>query len=489
MEKVEHLFEKLKVQCENNQSWEELHQHLILFQESQHESQYVKETREPFMRKVYDEFMSNNMIYYNKTSKIYFNYIDNNYLLLNEDNMLHHVLYFISNTKMNQQTIDLSLKNTIKQKIMRSIRDHSIYDTIPDTDTIQNVLQVCVPNIFDKKEYAKIFLLSVGNMMLKKPMKDRSIIFMRVQMKPFLNEVNKYICMYFCNHNVFNYFKFKYTQDHVNSSYEKWLIPSKPICMDMFHLTEQFYVNLICVCIYYSNRYDTIEGYLNSVIEDTTNVEECVKYFQVKNKEGVIQTFMDTFLIKKQKESMEPNELLFLWKQYIQKEDLFVHVFTSYQDFLTSLYAYVGQTYDDVSNNRFNGYYSMEIPTIELFRSFWDENFEHCEDEFYFEISEILHLFHQAHKQKKTNLSEPMILLILQLYYDMYPINKGKVIHNVKCTIWDKKKEINDFISKENINLKQNNHTLYKKYSMYEKKLKISKKYFTMYVDKLRSDL
>tara|TARA_B100001142_G_C14329865_1_gene653639 strand:+ start:111 stop:326 length:216 start_codon:yes stop_codon:yes gene_type:complete len=71
----------------------------------------------------------------------------------------------------------------------------------------------------------------------------------------------------------------------------------------------------------------------------------------------------------------------------------------------------------------------------------------------------------------------------------MYPINKGKVIHNVKCTIWDKKKEIDDFISKENINLKQNNHTLYKKYSMYEKKLKINKKYFTMYVDKLRSDL
>jgi hypothetical protein len=131
----------------------------------------------------------------------------------------------------------------------------------------------------------------------------------------------------------------------------------------------------------------------------------------------------------------------------------------------------------------------MEIPTIELFRSFWDEHFEYCEDEYYFEISEILHLFHQSHKQKKTNLSEPMILLILQSYYDMYPVNKGKVLHNVKCTIWNKKKEIDDFISKENINLKQNNHILYKKYCLYEKKLKINKKYFTMYVDKLRSDL
>ena len=70
MEKVEHLFELLKVQCKTNQSWEEFYQHLLLFQESQYESQEVKETKEPFMRKVYDEFLSNNMIYYNKTSKI-----------------------------------------------------------------------------------------------------------------------------------------------------------------------------------------------------------------------------------------------------------------------------------------------------------------------------------------------------------------------------------------------------------------------------------
>ena len=70
-----------------------------------------------------------------------------------------------------------------------------------------------------------------------------------------------------------------------------------------------------------------------------------------------------------------------------------------------------------------------------------------CEDEYYFEISEILHLFHQAHKQKKTNLSETTIKLILQLYYDTHTINKGKIIHNLKCTFWDKQKEIDDAVA------------------------------------------
>ena len=43
------------------------------------------------------------------------------------------------------------------------------------------------------------------------------------------------------------------------------------------------------------------------------------------------------------------------------------------------------------------------------------------------------------------------------------------------------------FIEKEKINIKDNVHTLYKKYSMSQDKLKINKKYFSMYIDQLRN--
>ena len=58
----------------------------------------------------------------------------------------------------------------------------------------------------------------------------------------------------------------------------------------------------------------------------------------------------------------------------------------------------------------------------------------------------------------------------------------------MKCSFWDKKQEINLFIEKEKINIKDNVHTLYKKYCSTTQQLKISKKYFTLYLDKLRSD-
>lgn len=479
------LFEKICVQCEETNTQSDFQTYLNAY----YEAQKSRENKQQLIRKIVDDFNSNNMIYFNKTSKIYYNYIDNNYLLLNEDNMLHHILYFISNFKQQDHIIDLSLKNNIKQKILKSIKENSVYDTIPDTDTIQKVLNICVPTIFDRKEYAKIFLLSLGSIILKKQNDQKTVIFMRNQIKPFLNEINKYISMYFSNNNVFNIFKFKYTQDHV-SSVDKLVIPCKSFNMDMFSFPEQFYVNLICVCIYYSNRYDSVDNYLQSVIEDVTHVEKCVNYFQHSTKESVTQYFADKYFIKNANESMEQKELLFLWKQYVEQEDMFVHVFTSHQDFLINLFETLNQTYDESnSNNRLQGYYSMEIPTIQLFRAFWDKYFIYCEDEYYFEISEILHLFHQAHKQKKTNLSETTIKLILQLYYDTHTINKGKIIHNLKCTFWDKQKEIDDFITKENINIKQNIHTIYKNYCIYEKNLKIGKKYFTMYLEKKKSDL
>jgi hypothetical protein len=481
LDKLDQLYIKIKSQAKSHNYMDDFLEYLQNYQDSQ-KSLYDKNE---IIKKMVDEFISYNMIYYNKTSKIYYNYIDDNYLLLNEDNMIHHVSYFITNFK-NQNT-DLSLKASIKQKIMKSIRDNNIYETIPDTNTIQTVLNTLVPNIFDKKEYVKIFLIVIGNMLMKK-LQSKTIMFVRPQMKYFLNEINKYICMYFCNHNIFNVFKYKYTQDHAsNEDIEKWLMPSKPINTDIFHFTEQFYVNMICVCIYYANRYESIDNYLESVIEDTTIIEEKVKYFQICKKEYILQSFVSKYLIEAPQEKMEQNDILFLWKQYVEENDLYVHLFTSYTDFLISLFSQCNQVYEEQSTC-FNGYYSMDIPIIKRFREFWDNHFEYDENEYYFEISEILHLYHKQTNQKKSKLTEPTILWILQLYYNTYAINQNKVIHNLKCKLWDKKKEIDEFITKENINIKENVHHLYKKYCAYQKNLKISKTYFTTYMEKLKTD-
>jgi len=481
---IDELFHSIQSRLHTESDYEQFQQHLQQF----HELQKSETTKQSIISHIVADFLSDNMIYYNKTSKIYFNYINDHYVLVNEDNMIHHVLDYISHFKAYRNEMNVSLKMMVKNKIIKSIKETNIHDAIPDTDTIQTILTTLFPHMFTQKEYCKIFLLMIGMIVLKKRPSQKCIMFMRNEFKPILNDINKYITLYFCSHNIFNYFKFKYTQDHIGL--QTWMVPCHPISYDMYHFTEQFYVNLICVSIYYANRYEDIDQYLESVVGDISHVYERVHFLNVQSREHIAQGFMNQYMIQKSGEYMDQKDVLFLWKRYVSEKDLFVHPFTSYQDFLITIFQHTNQEYNEDNNhNCIQGYCSMEIPAIDLFRDFWNDHFVFCEDEYYFEMSEILHLFHQAHKQKKLPISESTIVLILQSYYTQYPIINGKAVHNVKCDLWNKKKEIDLFVEKEKINVKNNAHTLYKKYSEYqkEKSIKISKKYFTMYMDQLRS--
>ena len=481
MSSIEQLISNIQAQFKNDHDSEQFYQYLQQY----NEMQQSETSKHSICDHIVSDFVSKNMFFYNKTSKLYFNYINNHYVPLNEDNMLHYVLEFITNFKTYRSSMNVNLKMMIKGKIIKSIRENSIYETIPDTDTIQTILNMLYPNIFKQKEYCKIFLLMIGNIVLKKRNNQKYIIFMRSEIKTFLNDVNKYISTYFCNHNLFSYFKFKFTQDHVDQ--DSWVIPCNPICYGMYHFTEQFFVNLICVSIYYANRYDSVDKYLDSVVGDVEQVRKTVYFLNEESRSHIIEDYFTQYMIQKEDEYINQKDLLYLWKRYITENDLFVYPFVSYQEFLIRVFQRNHQEFvEGNTHNMLKGYCSMEIPDIELFRSFWDEYFTFCDDEFYFETSEILHLFHQKHKQKKISISESSIVLILQSYYTQFSIINEKTVHNVRCNIWDKKKVIDQFIEKEKINVRDNVHTLYRKYTEYEKNLKISKKYFTMYMEQLR---
>ena len=64
--------------------------------------------------------------------------------------------------------------------------------------------------------------------------------------------------------NLFNYFKFKFTQDHHSTSSMKYVIPCSKINSDNIKINEQDYINMIVVSIYYYNRYNNIDNYLDS---------------------------------------------------------------------------------------------------------------------------------------------------------------------------------------------------------------------------------
>ena len=471
MQKIESTFQKIKNQIKSQSQEEEFLQYLNIFYSNIEEQNEKSNIIENYCFIFFEEYN----IFYNKTSKIYYLNNNNNIILKNEDNILHIILEFISKQK---DTINTNTKNLIKNKIIKQIKENNINEIIPESETIQFILNSLSPNIFLKKEYSKLFLFIIGNIILKK--KNEYIFFIRSSMKPFFNEINKYISTYFCNHNILNYFKFKYTNDHKNN--KKILLYSNNIHYNIFNFNEQYYINLICVSIYYSNRFNNIEEYI-----EHNDLQDCIHYFNENNLQNIIKSYIHKYISNENNQEIYEKDLIFLWKKYIHENDISILPFINYNEFINHLFIQLNQKYyPNNTNNILKGYYSFETPGINHFKQFWIENFEYDNNEKYFEINEILFLYNKINKQKKININETTISLILQSYYSQYEIINDKFIHNVKCKLWNKKNEIDTFISNNNLinNSFKNINYIYKLYSKNDNNLKISKRYFEFYIKK-----
>lgn len=469
-EKIDSYFEKIKSKLTTSHDYDSFLQHLEQYYNLIHE----EKEKGNIINECISNFFYKYNIFYNKTSKVYF-YYEQNYILKTEDNILHFILEFLRNQNLNLNT---TIKTIIKNKIFKQIKENTIYETIPDTDTIQFILNSICPTVFFNKDLSKLFLIIIGNIILKK--KNDYLFFMRTSIKPFLQEINKYISIYFHNINIMNYFKFKFINDH--KSCNKILLTSNNMCYNFFNFNEQYYINLICISIYYSNRY-SIHDFLNQNLYIQQNLDIIHDYFNENNINCFIERFTDKYISKNEEQCIQEKELIYLWKKYIHENDIFLPPFTSYNDFIMSLFKKFNQNYySNNTNNSLKGYYSFETPSTEHFKRFWVDSFEYNENEQYFEINEILYLYNKYNKSKKNTMNETIIILILQSYYSQYEIIQNKFIHHLKCKLWNKKDEIKHFLTSNQIYINKNINQIYKLYCKKDNELKIGKKYFEYYM-------
>lgn len=475
---VDQLIEKIKKNIVCDKENEE-----FIFLLKKHDEKLQEFKYKITEKDILQNFERNHSIYYNKTSQLYYNYIGDNFISMNEDNILFLVLEFLSN---NINGLDIIQKNNFKNKIIKQIKDSNIYESIPDSNTIQSTLSLLNETFFHKKIYSKCFLITIGRIILQKKTNNDFLVFTRVNMKGFLNELNKIISIYFCNTNLFNYFKFKFTQDHHNTTFKKYVFPSSKINSNNIKISEQQYINMIVVSIYYYNRYNNIDNYLVSEIV-FPEIKETIYYLDI-DKDKIMKQFVDEHIIKEEKQFIQQRQLVFLWKKFTYEKDIFVHSFASYNEFLSRLFYFLQCDYDKENiNNILNGYYSFDLPYVDNFKTFWNNNFESCEKETNLELNEILFLYNKHGKNKKNNLNETLIKLIIQCFYPQHEIVDKKIIHGIKCKLWDKQKEIDIFIEKFNINIEDNLNTIYKIYlSTTKSEYRISKVYFQNYIDSFK---
>jgi hypothetical protein len=202
-------------------------------------------------------FLSKNKYFYLPNNNLFYEYNGEKYLIIKEDEIVHKLLSSIS-----KERVLLDWKHKTKSNIIKLIKERSLFHSIPETDTIQNVLNVLYPAFFSSKNAAKYFLTIIGDNILKK---NQHLIFLVTQqMKQFLNEIDITALASIGNNNTAHNFMTKY---HENHSYENCRLIK---INDNFsnevwrELIKKIGLDLLCVAAHYSKRYENSDTFIEN---------------------------------------------------------------------------------------------------------------------------------------------------------------------------------------------------------------------------------
>jgi hypothetical protein len=390
---------------------------------------YLSEEQQIFMQ----VFLSKNNYYYLPNNGFFYEYNGKDYLIVKEDEIIHKLLSSISKDR-----ILLQWKHKTKMNVIKQIKERNLFSSIPETDTIQNVLNVLYPSIFLSKTESKYFLTIIGDNILKK--NNNLIFYVTSKMKQLLNELDNVSISCIGNDNASSKFITKYHENHTLENYRLIKINESFSNDYWIEILKKMGLNLLCVAAHYSTRYENSDKFLNmKTDEDITNYA-----FTLKNisQLDIVNKFINECLDKTTDEyKIEWKNLHFIWKQFLSNIGMPNVIFsTTLKNMLSELLNY------DKESDCFIGITSKYLPLYKDFISFWEStitktNLDNFEDDI--EIDEICSLF-KLWSKSKTVLSEEYILKILKYFFSTIEIAEDKYILNITSNLWDKVADINN---------------------------------------------
>jgi hypothetical protein len=397
-------------------------------------------------------FLESNRYFYSSSTENFFYYDGTNYSNVTEDEILHNVL-----TSISRDRSLMTWKYKTKTAIMKRIKENAIFACIPESVTIQSVLNSLYPTTFVTKAEAKYFLTVLGDNMLKKhsesgrvgrvsteggySTEEPLIHILNSSSKTFINSLNALSQMWF-GVNLNQTFKYKYHADHAYSQ------------MRILHSTNNFTINgmnglnLLCVACHYSNRYYNSDNYLAKYSNDMGLMDST---FFLKNStpESLTAMFVNEYIVSPGSsnsggtlgtlgtlDQVSWKNIMYLWKHFLESRKLpSVIPQTKLKNTLISL---LEQHYAE-DDDCFVGISSKYLPTVNKFLQFWVENMVQDETEPEIEIGEIATLFRQW---SNTSISETQIVNILIHFFHDCEIDQGKYIYRMRSKLWDKEVDI-----------------------------------------------
>jgi len=401
-----------------------------------------KKTLEECSDEFIEEFINATNYFYNSNIELFFVYEQETYKIISEDDILHHIRTTITNNKTNDL---MPWKYKIKNQIIKKIKERDLLKSIPESETIQRVLNILYPIMFTNKDSAKHFLTIIGDILLKK---NNLIFILNSKMKNFITELSQESCILFGTTNLLNNFKFKfyehkYEECRLIDTNENFIVNAS----NSINI-RPYIIDLFCVASHYSTRYGSSDLFLEKHCKYPT-IKNHILYLKNNNEIDIVMKFINSTTENNESGqfSISWKNMLYLWKLFIEDEKI-PNVFfnNSLKAHLIKILKYSEE--QDIFLNITSKY----LPLVSKFISFWNENIIISNNEIELEIDELSTLYiqytsnnashNQIHHSKNIIINDQIILGLIKHYFPEITIEENKYLINVGCKLWNKENDI-----------------------------------------------
>lgn len=431
------------------------------FEKRQKRNTYLTNEQQLFIQL----FLSKNKYYYLPINNCFYEYNDKNYKIVKDDEIIHNLLSNISKERKL-----MAWKHKTKFNILKQIKEKNLLSSIPESDTIQNVLNLLFPSIFINKNHAKYFLTIIGDNILKKNTNIMFIVSPKV--KRLLYELDSIGYISIGVNNITSNFLTKY---HENHSYDNYRLMkfNENFSIDLWKdILRKFGLDIFCVSSHYSNRHKNSDHFIDTKSDE--ELKHFTYYLKNTSQLELVNKFCDKYLISVNNElnveetftsKIEWKNIHFIWKQFLSNESIPNMIYSNgLKNLLKERYIF------DEASDSFTGLISKYLPVESDFIQFWENTIlvnqpkskyddndinvntninHHFINEL--ELDELCMLFKYWVKQSESlpllsngNISEETILKIMKHFYPNIYIVEDKYILNIECKLWNKTKDIMD---------------------------------------------
>jgi hypothetical protein len=368
-------------------------------------------------------FLLKNRYFYSPQTELFLHYDGLHFVIHSEDDIQHQILSTISSEKCLREW-----KHKVNKNIIKRIKERSPLNAVPESATIQFVINALCPLLFPTRNHVKYFLTIIGECITSKNTHP-NIYILNPALKEIMREIGNQCYTYLGLANIFSNIKFKH-YDHnykdcrllaIDKSYG--IYGRKKITVPP--LLSKYMLDFLCVAAHYATRFETADLFLANCNE--TRLVEHSLFLTKNTPESIAAMFIEKSLAPCAASTIDFKNIIFLWKKFL--DELSIPNIIFYELLKTILKTKL--KYDE-ANECFVGLTSIHLPLVSQFLKFWESTIIESNEESEMDIEEISALFKSW---SNKNINEALILDLIQHFYPDVVIENNKFILNVKCDL------------------------------------------------------